>query len=85
MQGANTWKYTCNNIEQSINQNLREEIKIIHEETQFVQNTNINTKTPGEDKNYPRIMTTTDMYFTQEIKLLSKGFRYSLRFKEKIG
>jgi hypothetical protein len=52
--------------------------------TQFVQNTDTNTKTPGEINNYFRVITTTDTYFTQEeIKLLCKGFKYNLYYKQK--
>jgi hypothetical protein len=34
IQYTNTWKYTWNNIEQSINQKLQNKMKIIHEKQQ---------------------------------------------------
>jgi hypothetical protein len=37
-----------------------------------------------ENKNYPRVINTTDTQFTQEeIQLLSKGLKYNLHYKLK--
>jgi hypothetical protein len=38
IQNANTWKHTWNNTEQSINQKLQGDMKIIHQKQQQMHN-----------------------------------------------
>jgi hypothetical protein len=89
IQNANTWKSVWNDIEQSINKKLQEEMKIIYEKQQQkicnlskLQKQTENTRMGNE--NYARVKNTTDTQFTQsEMQLLKKGLKYNLHYKEK--
>jgi dihydroorotate dehydrogenase len=40
--------------------------------------------TPAENRNYPRVINTTEVQFTQnEMQLLRKGLKYNLHYKQK--
>jgi dihydroorotate dehydrogenase len=40
--------------------------------------------TPAENRNYPRVINTTNVQFTQnEMQLLRKGLKYNLHYKQK--
>jgi hypothetical protein len=61
-------------------------MKIIHEKQQKIHNlykSLIKNRTE-ENKNFPRVINTTDTKFIQEeIQLLSKGMKYNLHYKQK--
>jgi hypothetical protein len=60
----------------------------IHKKQQKIRNlTKLQTQTkntPAENRNYPRVINTTDIHITQnEIQLLRKGLKYNLQYKQK--
>jgi hypothetical protein len=65
-------------------------MKTVHEKQQLkIRNlikTQTQTNTPTTNKNYPRVISTTEVQFTQnEMQLLGKGLQYNLYYKQKTG
>jgi hypothetical protein len=69
IQNENALKSIWNNIEQSINQKLQDEMKIIHDkQQQKIRNlSKLQTNnTSAENNNYARVVNTTNVHFMQD-------------------
>jgi hypothetical protein len=89
IQNANTWQHTWNNIEQSINQKLKQEMEKVYLKQQqkiahMNNNQNTNKNKINNNTNYTRAENCTNIQFTnEEIQLLNKGLKYTLHHKNK--
>jgi hypothetical protein len=80
---GNCWWTICNNIQESINITMDKKHKTINHKLQQLEKTK--PPAPHTHKNfYPRVVNNTRIIFnTDEMNLLSKGFKYNLSHKKK--